>query len=49
MKLKAEVIDEVEQKQRVWDLFKSYPEPYGYNPALFFPTAQRTRSSPSSS
>ena len=35
---KAEVIDEVEEKKRVWELFKSYPEPYGYDPAMFFPT-----------
>lgn len=34
---KAELIDEVEEKKRIWELFKSQPEPYGYDPALFFP------------
>ena len=34
---KAEVIaTDVAEKSRVWDLFKSYPEPYGYEPSLFF-------------
>jgi general stress protein 26 len=25
------------EKQRVWDLFKKTPEPYGYDPAMFWP------------
>ena len=34
---KAEVIDEVEQKQRVWDLFKSYPRAVRLQPRPVFP------------
>lgn len=32
----AEWIDDLSEKKRIWDLFKSYPEPYGYDPAVFF-------------
>ena len=31
--------DDVATKQRVWDLFKATPEPYGYDPKLFFPAS----------
>jgi general stress protein 26 len=33
----TEWVDDVAEKKRVWELFKSYPEPYGYDPATFFP------------
>jgi len=32
----AEWIDDAPQKERIWELFKSAPEPYGYDPAPFF-------------
>ena len=35
----AEWADDAATKQRVWDLFKATPEPYGYDPKLFFPAA----------
>lgn len=34
---KSEWVSDAAEKQRVWDLFKSTPEPYGYNPAMFWP------------
>jgi general stress protein 26 len=34
---KSEWVSDGAEKQRVWDLFKSTPEPYGYNPAMFWP------------
>ena len=33
---KAEWIDDQSEKQRLWDLFKSTPEPLGYDLANFF-------------
>ena len=33
---KAEWVDDVATKQRIWDLFKNTPEPLGYDPASFF-------------
>jgi hypothetical protein len=30
-------VSDAAEKQRVWELFKSTPEPYGYNPAMFWP------------
>jgi hypothetical protein len=33
---KAEWIDDLEEKQRIWDLFKNTPEPLGYDPAHDF-------------
>lgn len=33
---KTEWVDDPQQKQRVWNLFKSTPEPVGYDPAQFF-------------
>ena len=36
---KAEWIDDVGEKQRIWDLYKSTPPPLGYHPGLFFPGA----------
>lgn len=32
----AEWIDDLDQKKRIWDLFKNAPEPLGYDPALTF-------------
>ena len=32
----VEWIDDLTEKQRVWDLFNAEPEPYGYNPSLIF-------------
>ena len=34
---KAEWADDPAEKQRVWDLFKSKPEPYGYDGTMFWP------------
>lgn len=34
---KVEWIDNVPEKQRVWDLYKNTPPPLGYDPGLFFP------------
>ena len=34
---KAEWLDDATDKQRVWDLFKNTPMPYGYDPAMFWP------------
>jgi general stress protein 26 len=34
---RAEWIDDAAEKTRIRDLFKSLPEPYGYDPAVFFP------------
>jgi len=34
---KAEWADSPAEKQRVWDLFKNTPGPYGYDPAMFWP------------
>ena len=30
-------IDDAAEKTRVWELFKSQPSPYGYDPAMFWP------------
>jgi general stress protein 26 len=32
----AEWVDDLAQKQRIWELFKAAPEPLGYDPALTF-------------
>jgi len=32
----AQWIDDPTQKERIWELFKNTPEPYGYDPAPFF-------------
>ncbi len=32
-------VDDPEQKQRIWDLFKNAPEPLGYDPAPLFISA----------
>lgn len=32
----AEWIDDLDQKKRIWDLFKNAPEPLGYDPAHDF-------------
>lgn len=32
----AQWIDDLAEKQRIWDLFKSTPEPVGYDPASTF-------------
>ena len=34
---RAEWIEDAAEKQRVWTMFETTPEPYGYNPALFWP------------
>ena len=36
---RAEWVDDLGEKQRVWELFKSTPEPLGYDPAMFFQSA----------
>lgn len=33
----AEWVDKQAEKQRIWDLFKNTPMPYGYDPAMFWP------------
>lgn len=33
---RAEWVDDLEQKRRVWNLFKDAPEPLGYDPASTF-------------
>ncbi|MGE5594679.1 MAG: pyridoxamine 5'-phosphate oxidase family protein [Hyphomicrobiales bacterium] len=33
---RAQWDDDPATKRRIWDLFKDTPEPYGYDPALFF-------------
>jgi general stress protein 26 len=33
----AEWLDDPAEKQRIWDLIKGTPEPYGYDPAMFWP------------
>lgn len=33
---KAEWIEDMDQKRRIWDLFKNAPEPLGYDPAMTF-------------
>jgi uncharacterized pyridoxamine 5'-phosphate oxidase family protein len=30
-------VDDAAEKKRIWDLFKSEEEPYGYDPAMFWP------------
>ena len=35
---RAEWVDDLAEKQRIWDLFKNTPEPLGYNPAHDFIT-----------
>ena len=32
----AEWVDELAQKERIWELFKAAPEPLGFDPALTF-------------
>ena len=34
---KAEWVDDAEEKKRVWELFKSEEQPYGYDPSMFWP------------
>ncbi len=34
---KAEWMTDAAEKERVWNLFKATPEPYGYDPAMFWP------------
>ena len=34
---RAEWVDAPAEKQRIWNLFESTPEPYGYKPAMFWP------------
>ena len=34
---KATWEDDPAEKQRIWDLFKNTPLPYGYDPAMFWP------------
>lgn len=29
-------VDDVAEKTRIWELFKSHPQPYGYDPAMFW-------------
>jgi general stress protein 26 len=36
---RAEWADDPAEKQRVWELFAQTPEPYGYNPKIFWPSA----------
>jgi len=33
----ASWVDEPAQKTRVWELFKAFPSPIGYDPAMFWP------------
>lgn len=37
---KAEWADDLATKERIWKLFETTPEPYGYNPKLFFPAPE---------
>ncbi|MEZ4737131.1 MAG: hypothetical protein R3E79_59385 [Caldilineaceae bacterium] len=39
----AQWVEDRQQKQRIWDLFKAAPHPLGYDPAPFLP-AWRTNS-----
>jgi general stress protein 26 len=32
--------DGLEQRRRIWELFKSTPGPYGYDPGLFWPSPE---------
>jgi uncharacterized pyridoxamine 5'-phosphate oxidase family protein len=34
---RSEWVDDVKEKTRIWELFKSTPSPYGYDPAMFWP------------
>ncbi len=34
---KVEWVDDAAERQRVWDLFKNTPDPYGYDPSMFWP------------
>jgi general stress protein 26 len=34
---RAEWVDEVAAKRRIWELFRNAPEPYGYDPIGFWP------------
>lgn len=34
---KAEWEDDLATRKRIWDVFKSTPMPYGYDPAMFWP------------
>ncbi len=34
---KATWVEDQAEKQRIWDLFKNTPMPYGYDPAMFWP------------
>ncbi len=36
---RAEWVDDLDEKQRIWELFKSAPEPLGYDPASTFISA----------
>ena len=39
---KTEWADDPAEKQRVWDLFKTTPMPYGYDPAMFWPAGPQS-------
>jgi general stress protein 26 len=41
---RAALAERVDEKRRVWDLFKSTPFPLGYDPALFFKEGPEGRS-----
>lgn len=34
----AELIQDLEEKQRIWNFFKNTPEPVGFDPATMFPS-----------
>ena len=34
---RAEWVDDLAQKRRIWELFRSAPQPYGYDPSGFWP------------
>jgi uncharacterized pyridoxamine 5'-phosphate oxidase family protein len=34
---RADWVDDVTEKTRIWELFKSTPSPYGYDPVMFWP------------
>ena len=39
----AEWVDDMDEKKRLWDLFKATPEPYGYDLAAFFQSSRQSR------
>jgi len=39
----VETVTDAAEKQRIWDLFKSEPDPYGYDPALVFGSVEDER------